>query len=358
MSVADLTLRVGGRRFTDWTSIRVTRGIERAAGDFALGVGASAQDDATPEIEIGADCTILLAGAPVLVGAIDGVAQSYDATDASFSVSGRSLTGQLCDCSALSPPAQYRGRTITEIATALAAPYDVLVSAEGVKVGAPFPLFTPQLGETVFASIERLARLRGLLVTDDARGRLVLTRASTARAEVALVYGQNILTARGHFSMADCFSEYRCRGQTAGTDDANGAVVAQAEGTETDPGVTRVRILVLVPETGASIAACRDRARWEAATRAGRSVLVTYTVRGWQQRPDGPLWAPNLIVGVSDRRLGVEADMLIAEVDYSVDAQGEVTTLVLQPPGAFELRAAAERRKPIRDGVRWIEGKV
>ena len=51
---------------------------------------------------------------------------------------------------------------------------------------------------------------------------------------------------------------------------------------------------ILVPETGASIEACRDRARWEAAARAGRSVLVTYTVRGWQQKPDGPLWEPNL----------------------------------------------------------------
>lgn len=351
-----IRLRVDGRTFSGWTSIAVTRSIESAAAAFELGVTSRYPGAENPiQIRPGSRCSVWIGDDRVVSGFIDAVAADYDATTLSRSVSGRSATADLVDCSAVAAPGKWSGVTVEAIAAALAAPYGVDVVVDpGVSTGGPVARHRLELGETVVESIERLAVSRGLLVTDDAAGRLVLTRAGSRRTATALEYGANILKGSGHVDASGVFAEYRAKGQRAGNDQDFGAAVAAVVGTATDPDVTaRARVLILPSEKTMTTADAKKRAEFEAATRAGRSIQAQYTVAGWRDAA-GDLWTPNTLIEVRDPVLGIAGELLIAEVVLTLDDGGALAVLTVAPAAGYRpdpLQLASKR-----GGVRAASG--
>ena len=65
----------------------------------------------------------------------------------------------------------------------------------------------------------------------------------------------------------------------------------------------------------------------------GKALASTYKVQGWRQST-GALWVPNQTVRVIDPIIGFDREMLIVEVEYSLDASGTVATLSVAPPEA------------------------
>ena len=111
----------------------------------------------------------------------------------------------------------------------------------------------------------------------------------------------------------------------------------------TDPVVTRHRPLTLLAEQALDDAEAAERAAWEADVRAARARRLTVRVRGWRERGDtGPLWAPGVLVRVTDDWLAVDTDMLVGAVLYELDDEGTRTTLSLAPPAAYSGRPEAE----------------
>lgn len=214
-----------------------------------------------------------------------------------------------------------------------------------LQTGAAVVGHTVQPGETVIESVARLAEKRGLLVTDDALGRLVLTRAGTGLATTAIVRGGNVIGGGAMFDASKVFSEYAVRGQRVGTDSDFGESCVNPLGTATDPGIVRFRRLALHSESHSSAADCKKEAQWEAASRLGKSCVGTYKVRGWRQ-DDGTLWRPNLLVEVRDPFCGLFGQMLIVGVTYSItEEQGTVAVLRLG-------LAAGYTPKPIKSAGR------
>lgn len=330
-------LVVNGGDYGGWKSVSVTAGIDRHARDFTLAVtdrwpGAT---ELPRRIRPGDACQLHIGADLVLTGHVDATPISYDAGQVSVGVTGRSRTGDLVDCSAITAPGQWRRHKAERIAAALAAPYGIAVRAE-VDTGAAIAEHQVKPGESVFESIERLLELRALLATDDAAGNVVLTRAGSGRAATALELGRNILSAAARLDFKDRFSEYRVKGQRAGDDLDFGEAVAQTAGTAADSHVPRRRVLVIKADGQADAQACRDRARWEAVHRAGKSLSVSYAVQGWRQE-NGALWRPNLLVRVRDPIVGIDGDMLIAEVTWRLDDGGMVADLTVVPKAAYEL---------------------
>ncbi|TWA90693.1 prophage tail gpP-like protein [Azospirillum brasilense] len=347
-------LLVNGTDFGGWKSVGIAAGIDRQARDFDLSVTDRWPGSDVPRrIAPGDACQVFIGADLVLTGYVDGTPISYDAKSVTVGVKGRSKTADLVDCSAIHEPGQFKGRKVEQIAAELAAPYGVAVLA-AVDTGAPIADHQIQQGESVFESIDRMLKLRALLSTDDADGRLVLTRAGSARAATDLVVGENVLTGSASLDCKDRFSEYRIKGQRtadgAGDEDAGddgdgpdiGAFTADAAATsqvaavQADTGIKRKRVLVIVADGQPDGGTARERARWEAAHRAGKSFETSYTVQGWRQA-DGRLWVPNELVRVRDPIIGFDLEMLISAVSYSLSESGSVTTLTVAPKAAYEL---------------------
>lgn len=328
-----VTLQIGGIRYEGWTDVAVRLSMECLAGDFSLSVTTRGEPDDEPLPIIEGDaCTVAIDGEVVITGYVDDVAPGYDGQQHSISVQGRDRAGDLVDCSVVEKPRSWAGVKLERIAQDIAKPFGITVRAS-VDTGKPFASFAIQEGETAYEAIERLTRMRGVLAVSDGKGDIDIVRTGSERVRESLVQGINIKGADGQRSMRDRHSHYLVKGQQAGTDEAYGEAAAQPTDAASDPGVTRYRPLLVLAEDQADIASCKQRALWEAAVRSGRAFRADITYRGW--RHAGGLWRPNHLVNVISPFLGVAAELVIAEVNFTLDNEGTLTTITVTRPDAF-----------------------
>ncbi len=352
-----VTLRVNGRNFAGWQGVAITRSIEQAASSFTLQATPRYPGEPNPIRIVPGDakCAVFIGGEKVITGWIDSLAPTLDATAAKLTVAGRSLTCDVVDCSAEHKPGRWHGVKAEQIARELVKPFGIEVAVL-CDTGAPIARHAVERAESVFECLDRLARMRGLLVTDDQFGRLVLTRTVYQRAETGIVEGGNLLGGSSKFDASAVFSKYTVHGQTAGNDEDFGDTVAQITGEAVDPGVKRYRPLVIQAENHCNAATAKARAQWEAATRLGKSTEATVHVLGWRQVPGGPLWAPGLTVHVKSADLGLDGDFLITDVTFTLNEQGTRTTLALALPDAYKTEPVKVKSRGA--GAAWIVGKV
>ena len=383
-------LFVDGTEYAGWQALRVTRGLTRATSDFDLTVSERWAVGATGsawQILPGSKCEIRYHGETLLTGWVDAYRPSYDATQHSVRLAGRSKTCDFVDCSVLVDGGQFMGMTVGDIAKQLAKPFGLEVNV--IDDGKPEAEVQVQQGETCFALIERLSRLQALLVTDDASGRLVLTRAGSGRASTQLRHGQNILSASSDLDNSKRYSECLVKAQRPGNDNksqddaptheawpgwnaaaraaaqrasaaiavianpgerhrarraavrdgttpkrGNPTTLTQISGKAKDPEITRYRPLVIVAEAQSDDAMAQTRADWEIRRRKGEGTKATIVVNGFRQQ-DGKLWQPNMMAQVEAPWLALKRELIISEVTYSYDDSGEKTTLTLTLPDAF-----------------------
>lgn len=334
----EISLLVNGRNYSGWKTARVTRGIESISGGFELSVSERWEAGAAPwPIYEGDECTLSLAGQRVITGYVDKRNVSYGAGEHSLSVSGRDKAGALVDCSYLGPPWEWARTPVLKVAGDIAAQQAVSVSlAAGLALG-PAPAKTSaDPGDSCHSVIEKLCRKAGILAVSDGAGAVVLMRPGFVRASTALVEGENILSASADFDGSSRFRRYVVLGQHQATDDWFGSGTAGVRGEASDATVTRAsRVLVVRPEGNVTVESARRRAEWEATVRAARGDSVSVTVQGWTQA-DGTLWPVNALVSVRAPYLGVQGDMLISQVVYSVGEDGTKTALTLRRPDAFK----------------------
>jgi len=332
----DLALVVNGRRYSGWKSLKVTRSIESIAGSFALEVSDRWGGSGEPWPIVEEDeCEVEIGGHTVITGFIDKRGPlTLAATQRGLTYSGRDRAAALVDCSALLKAWTYTNIAIDDFARALAAPFGIRV---GVQTGLELPplrkiVISP--GDSPFEAIKQAAKQLEVLVVSDGQGGILFTR-SAAAAATSLVEGFNVEAAEIEYDGSDRFHRYVVLCQVPGTDQASGAATSiRAEAT--DDGVKRTdRVKVIRPSKGMSAGDARRLADWEARTRAARAETVSIAVVGWAQ-PNGTLWAPNTLTLVKVPSIGIDGQMLISQVDYSIsNTGGQVTQLRIVRPDAF-----------------------
>lgn len=355
------TLHIGPLVWSGWESITIKMGLEQAARSFQFGAADGPLGASLEAIRIGLPCQVRIDGEPVVTGFIEEIGDSFDKESSSVDVAGRSRTCDIIDCSALHASGQWTMRPLMQIAAELLAPFGLTVSADPTAaeaVALPLQRFALEPGETVYEALERAARIASVLITDDALGNLVFTRASALRATTPLVAGLNVKAGGGKASSEKVFNAYHCRGQRPGNDLDNGPTVALVAGTALDTALPRHRPLVVKMEGAADPARCQQRAEWEATTRLGQSVNREYVVPGWRQE-DGRLWTPNQLAYVHDPRGRTVGNLLITEVELSLSNDGgEVARMQLAPPEGFLPLAPAAKPKGRAASKAWIEDGV
>jgi prophage tail gpP-like protein len=340
--VDDIFLRVEGKLYGGWISARVTRSIEAAAGSFEVSLTDVWEPDMDPwAIFPGDGVTIVIKSDTVITGWVDAVEMSHDASSHNLSIRGRDKTCDLVDCSAVNRPGEFRGKTPEQIARALCQPYGVTVKTD-VDTGGVVDLFRVQPGESVFESVERLARGRQLLVTGSENGALLLTRSGSTRAGIKLEEGVNILSCSVSIDASERFSSYIVEGQSDGQGVANCAAKASAN----DPAMKRYRTLIIMAEEKADQAYCAQRAKWEARVRAAKAQTVSIMVPGW--RYNETLWTPGKLVSLNYPTCRIfDEELLITEVELQKDDAGTMTTLTLKRPDAFLAESELTETKDI-----------
>ena len=336
--VDPITLRIDGVDWAFWKNTQVVRQMDAVAGTFAIGLADKWVEGASAlPIAAGMECQVLIGKTKILTGYIDKASPSFSASDHGIVISGRDKSGDLVDCSAVHKPGHWQGLNAEQLCAELAAPFGVdVVTAVGVDIGAPFPSFKLEQGETAFEAMDRILKQRELLIAPDGGGGLVIVTSGILTSQTALVQGENILSASAAFDMTDRFSDYLVQGQQPGNDEVYGKQAAAVHAANQDPAVTRYRPLILRAESRVDSGAAQQRAAWECTVRAARSVTVSVTVQGFRQCPDGPLWMENSLTDVDIPFLRISQQLLISKVSYARDAQGgSLTAMELKDPKSF-----------------------
>ena len=204
----ELTLEVGGAKISGWQSIRLTRGVERCPSDFDIAVtekfpGSAQEVDVLP----GQVCRVRIGKDLVLTGYVDRYLPSIVATGHQVRIMGRSACEDIVDCSIHRERRTFAQATLAAIATALCAPYGVAVRSLAGD-GPVIPLLVPNLGETPYQAIERLARYGAMLVYDDVEGSLVLAQVGKEAMASGFRQGLNVLEATTEYTLDQRYSEY------------------------------------------------------------------------------------------------------------------------------------------------------
>lgn len=331
---------VGTRIYDGWKSASVNDSLTAIASSFSVEIMDKFLQDKTPWlIKPGSIIKLRLAGEFVSSGAVDSANINFGPASRVITLAGRSRAGDLVDSSFVSDKNEFTNVTLEELITEMVKQYsfnqiDVVNNVSGLE---PFAKFTVKIGETVFEAIDRAARQRGVLLTANGAGDVVITRRGSRRSSTILEEGQNIKLANATFDDSERFSEYIVKGQSSGLDEYFGKNANEAEGRATDAGVARYRPLILIDESDTNGQTAEERAKFEATMRAAKAMRISGTVQGWRQN-DGSLWKKNEIVRFKSSFIGVNQRLLIESVRYNKGPNGTTCQLTMIRENAFELK--------------------
>lgn len=330
----ELSIKVGGRTLSGWTTERVTRGVERVVSDFEVAMTEHYPGAGLAEVRPGDPCEIYAGSDLLITGYVDRYIPEFDAHQHSIRIAGRSKTADIVDCSAEWPGSQIMNGTVLSIAQTLCKPYGINAIAL-TDVGATIPQTNLNVGDTPFDVLEPMARYRGLLMYDNTMGNLVFSSVGTTKAASGFTEGINVESAGMAYAMDSRYSKYsafRVKLMVLNDSGTEGNFISDVNDTD----VPRHRWKSLVAETqDGGIDVAQRRAAWEMTRRKGRSAQVHLIADGWRDS-NGVLWTPNTLASVSLPTLKLaNVDWLISEVTYLRNGQGTHAQVTLMHPNSF-----------------------
>lgn len=354
----EVTLSVGGNAYGGWTSVDITDGLDHMAASFRLGLTERWPGQPQRAMPMaGSTCVVSIGGTPVVTGLTDAIDISLSASSHTLSAEGRSLGGQLIDCSAVVQPGSWINQSLEAIANAIAGPLGVTIVADA-STAPVFPRFAIEPQESCWDAIDRMAKQRGLIGVSMADGSVHLVAPQPGPATVTLTEGVHPFALSARHDIGDRFQTYIAVGQASGNDEHYGAAVASPSATATDAGMTLPRTLVVVAEDQASAASLAARAQWEASVRLAKAQTVTMTLPGWRQ-PDRTLWQKGVLVQVNAPSAWINASLMVVSVKYVASAQGKQAALTLARPEAYTRQPVAAGASPstIASGIATTVGR-
>ncbi|MDB5582838.1 MAG: hypothetical protein JWR80_8014 [Bradyrhizobium sp.] len=296
--------------------------VRTANGDFAIsGTGVPVHPD--DEVTITSNGTLLL------TGYVRDVNPSYDANSAtrSLSLSFVSKTVDATETSVDHETGEVRDKSLADVARE----FDNLGIGVEDDGGLPVePRHKLEPGDSLFATIEKRARGRGILIHDTPEGKLKLATKPAGMHAGTLKRGVNIEKASATFTGKDRHSDVTVRGQTTvGSDSPQLRPQAVAK----DDGVKRKRPLIVRHEGEVTSDRMKTRAEWHAKRGAGNAATASITTIGWRDQ-GGTIWTENYLVMVEDDWIGIDGMMVIKSVTLN-QQDGTTATLSLADPRAL-----------------------
>jgi prophage tail gpP-like protein len=333
----EVKLYVGGQEYAGWKDVSLTRSLTAVSGKFKVSATDSwDKSNSSWTLAPGLSCVVKIGDDTVMTGYIDQLDTNVSGNERRITVSGRDKTCDLVDCSMPATPVFYANMDLYRFAQLLCRPFGIEV-VKSTSVGKLVPAHRVNPGETIHSALDLWARRRGVLLTTDGLGRLVIEKVSGAAASVSLVEGQNIKSASLSIDQTQRFKNYVIKTQVPSSDDESIPDTWNISASAVDRAITRSRTLLIMAETGENQEQMKTRIQWEAAHRAAEGVRIDVEVVGWRQTEGGTIWAPNQRVNMVSPSLGIELELLIGEVEFSQsETDGTVTKMKLARKDAYQ----------------------
>lgn len=318
--MADIVLLTPIGEYAGWESMRITLGLDQLSGAFELAVsGDNARELSKHPLRKGVECKVMLNNQVVITGYINKRRAAYEKNSHALSISGRDVTCDLVDCSAIVPNQELHNVTLADAARQLIAPFPA-ITLDCPAPGGPFTKFVVNEGDTIFSVLESHAKQRGLMIYTTGDGVLRIRKPAVTGTGLTLTEGENILSASAEDGDDEQFAEYIVKAQKA--DDGK----HQVEQRYSDPNVRKGRVRVITAEKPDDGTQIKNRAEWEAKLRQAKSVTANVTVQSWESKP-GKLWRLGDSLKLHSPALDFNrSGVVVNNITYAVDSSGGTTT--------------------------------
>ena len=324
------TLIVNGLRFEDWESVWVQ---VRWADAFSYFRFTAAERDpifglqGAPQwtklqFKPGDTCTVLLAGQLVITGFIETRQVAYDQDNHGVMLIGKSITAGAAKSSVDTETGSLDGKNLQQIAREITAPYPVGIKTIGNVDGTPFEKCQVQKGENIWDCMERLARMRGVIMGADALGNFLLIGDHSMPVIADLVEGINIKSCQCVISHEHVYKELQVDGQKApGADGGSGTDLSEITAHATGVAEAVKSKLIIPMEQPGTQQEAQMRVNHEAKWTSGTKITATIVVQGWL-RGGGAIWQAGDDVYVRSPMAMLDEVLKIRTVDLLQDDGG------------------------------------
>lgn len=370
-SQPSVELRVNDTSYLDIKRVSITRAIDQLADECSISMSdlwATQRPPLSFPIHCGDQFELCVDGETWLAGIITTKTIGGTRDDHGVELQGMSWAVNLTTSSRSLKPRVWREQPLDRIITDIIKPYGLTLYAFGVDLGDPLRKFKVEVGETCHEAIRRAAERRGLWVTGDLRGDIILSQAGSEVRMNHMIVGNgvpglvpNVLESHLDESYLDRHDEIIVVGQSGERADWTGDQATHGYASAHDYGVDIYRPLVISEPSESSMGSLQRRANWEVRRRAGQARKYRCVVNGYlaEHELPGPIaWAANVRVPVKDGWCDVDGELLIERVTTEITRDGSKTSLDLVAPEAYALLAPAPRKKvpTVRrkgDALRW-----
>jgi len=343
------TIIVRGSYFSDWETVWIRDQWEDPNPEFRF--TAAERDNPAGlwtkvQIKPRDECEIWLANVPIAVStkAVSGVILvrqvAYDANNHGVSLQGVGVSWYAARASIVpSIDGLTFSGSLVEITEKLLKPTGVKLSTVGDIPGKPFdPPVQANPGESRFSFIERLARMRNVMLGSTSDGDWLLIGLHSPPISGDLIEGFNIKSAQIVFTDIAARNMFYAGAQKTATDQSNMGDAAQQE--KTAPGsLGRFSPLyVPVEHPVKDLDEVQMRADHEQMWNEGEKIDATIKVNGWFNPRTGNIWKAGQVYTLNSPMGPINRPLGARSVTYTQDRDGGTqTTLDLVEPSRLKM---------------------
>lgn len=343
-----IALQVNGKEYNQFKKIKVTRSLDAVSGSFSFQAANKRISDFPFKIFDAAN--VVVNGIQSVNGYIYKMNPAYSDKSHTVEITGFDKTRDLVDIKIFRNVQYNTPITLQRLALEVTTDGDIFgMNVRDQADAPPFKegeLLAGETGETLFSYLERHARKRNVILSNDGDGNLVLYRNSgnAIGATLTNIFNEpqnsNIISASANYDYTNRFDRMIVVSQQDGEDNVRGFA--------RDDEIKRVRGVrthVVVSETVQDVKACTELAEWEVNKRRSDSITYNCEVQGFWAT-DTMVWQPNQLVDIVDEYADINSRMLLRSVDYSFDeTSGSRASLSFVSPDSYSLQANDPKAK-------------
>jgi prophage tail gpP-like protein len=332
--IAELT--VADHKFSNWKSVWVQHRWAEAYPIFkftSADIAEVPSDWALLQFKPGDECAIYLGKKLAAAGIITVRQTAYNKTSKGVQFEGVGVTWYAARSSIINATGNFDDKPFEAIADEVLKPTGIKMLPVGILNAIPFARCQCEKGEKIWDFLERLARVRGIVLGSDHLGNMLGIDTHTKPIVATLQEGFNIIEMQAIISIQDIYSDYILEGQTAASDLQNMQAASEQQADVAGTAKRYSPVLTPAEQPVWSIAELLDRAKNEYIWHEGTLIQVTVVVQGWMRPGTHELWRAGDNVSVYSPMAMIIMTLKIRTITFTQDRQsGTRTALDLVAP--------------------------